>query len=233
MSLAALALATPLFGLSLSVDSTLAYGPAVATGPAIVASTPFSPSDDEGDGGSSGPSTAEQLAARGRMAPIHKWMGISTWVSMTATVVLGFIQYHNLYGFGASLGDTPCDQGTAVFGYEACLRQPLPHLISSILTTALYSVTFGLSYRMPDPMNFDEQDSDYGKNLRRHKRLRWVHLVGMIAQMGLGIVIANANRFGIDRANDYGTLQALSAVHMALGLTTYAALTWSGLIFIL
>jgi hypothetical protein len=34
--------------------------------------------------------------------------------------------------------------------------------------------------------------------------------------------------FGLDRANDYGTMQALATVHMATGLVTYGTLTWAG-----
>ena len=151
---------------------------------------------------------------------------------MTATVVLGYFQYYNLYGMFSGLSNTPCVEGRAIFGQNSCVRQPVPHLVSSIVTTALYSVTFGLSYRMPDPMGLSEGDSEYARNLRRHKRLRWVHLIGMAAQIGLGAIIANADKFGLSRANDYGTLQALSTVHFAIGLVTYAALTWAGVIFL-
>jgi hypothetical protein len=100
-----------------------------------------------------------------------------------------------------------------------------------MITTALYAATFTLSLMMPDPDGLDEGDSDYAKNLRMHKILRWVHFVGMISQLALGVVIANAESFGLDRANDFGTLQALSATHMAIGLVTFGALTWAGAIF--
>jgi hypothetical protein len=46
----------------------------------------------------------------------------------------------------------------------------------------------------------------------------------MVAQIALGIVIANTG----DRANDYGTLQALATAHLAAGVITYGALTWAG-----
>jgi hypothetical protein len=232
-TLTALVLATPLFGLQLQLD------PAVMTPstsvPVVSASLAFEPVPDEAEGGGGarpGPTTAELMQQRGRLSQIHKWMGVATWVSMTATVVLGYLQYYNLYGVFGSLSDSPCVQGNAVFGQSSCTRQPLPHLISSLMTTALYSVTFGLSLRMPDPMNLSEGESEYAKNLRRHKRLRWVHLAGMVAQMVLGVIIANSDTFGLSRANDYRALQALSTIHFAIGLTTYAAMTWAGVIFL-
>ena len=250
-TLAAFLLATPIFGFSLELDASVTAMPFAAQAPVAASLTQREGGDDEDAAGEensaaeddsaaeesaadadAAPSTAELMQQRGRITPIHKWMGVATWASMTATVFLGWIQWYNLYGFFSSASDNPCVDGHAVFGQGQCSGTPVPHLVSSILTTALYSVTFGLSYRMPDPMGLDEGDSDYAKNLRRHKRLRWVHLVGMIAQIGLGVVVANASRLGLDRTNDYGTLQALSTVHMGIGLVTYAALTWAGTIFL-
>lgn len=234
-------LATPFFGLTLHLDpGFMPMAPQVA-GPqlAVVAAAPENdaPESDaeESDSGptDSGPTAAEQMQQRGRITPIHKWMGIATWASMTATVALGWIQYNNLYGFFADEASNPCVEGRAVFGQGSCIDTPLPHLISSVLTGALYSVTFGLSYRMPDPIGLDEGDGEYARNLRRHKRLRWVHFAGMIAQFGLGILAANAESFGLSRANNYRALQAISTVHLAIGLVTYGTLTWAGLIFLL
>jgi hypothetical protein len=224
-TLAALLVATPIFGLSLEVDPSLAMTPA-ATAPMTAALS----TGDAGGGDPASeaePTNAELMQMRGRMAPIHKWFGIATWVSMTATLFFGWIQYYNLYGMGAGRDDNPCVQGDAVFGQGQCTGTPIPHLTTAILTTALYSVTFGLSFRMPDPLDLDEGDGDYAKNLRRHKRLRWVHLAGMIAQMGLGLIIANGSRLGLDRTNDYGTLQALSTVHLGIGMVTWGALSWA------
>ena len=231
--LAALLVATPVFGFSLSVAPSLAAGPSLSNVPVVAAvQTSAEGGEESGSDASPGaPTVAEQMQERGRLAKLHRALGIATWASMTGTVVLGFLQYWNLYG-GGGLADTPCVQGDAIFGQSSCTRQPLPHLISSIATTALYSVTFGLSLRMPDPMNLSEGDSDYAQNLRRHKRLRWVHLAGMVAQLALGAIIANGDSFGLSRANDYSTLKALSTVHMAIGLVTYGTMTWAGTIFL-
>lgn len=164
------------------------------------------------------------IRERNRVSSIHRIFGISTWASMTVTLVLGGIQYHNLYGEFSRLEDTPCVRGTAIFGQASCLGTPWPHAVSAGLTTALYFSTFTLSLLMPDPDNSAEGDSDFARTLRTHKILRWIHLGGMIAQIILGPIIAMAG----NRASDYGTLQALATVHMGLGIVTYGALTWAG-----
>ncbi len=246
-TLAALIIATPVFGFSLSLDP--AYMPQAPTsaGASMQLAMAMAVPDEDAEGTesddttpeaassapSSGPTIAEQMQTRARLTPLHKWMGIATWASMTVTVALGWLQYNNLYGFFSAREDTPCVSGNPAFGQRACVDTPWPHLASSILTAALYTSTFSLSLRMPDPIGLDRGNGEYARNLRRHKILRWVHLAGMVAQMGLGIVIANAEAFGMDRTNNYGTLQALSTVHLGLGLVTYASLTWAGLIFLL
>ncbi len=231
-TLAALVIATPLFGLSLSVSPDITPPDALAMQTIAATMVEEAPADGgPGDSASeAGPTIPQQMRERGRLAKLHKWLGIATWASMGVTLLLGGFQYHNLYGFFAGQEDNPCVSGGAIFGQGQCTGVPWPHLISSMLTTVLYSATFALSFRMPDPMNLSEGDSDYARNLRRHKRLRWVHFAGMIVQMGLGFIVANSERLGLDRANDYGTLQALGTVHMTVGLVTYAAMTWAGAI---
>lgn len=171
---------------------------------------------------------AEEMARRGRIARVHKWMGISTWAAMTGAVVMGTLQYANLYGFFDDLEDTRCVRGNAFFGQDACIDTPVPHLATSMLTGVLYYTTFGLSYRMPDPIGLDQGDSESARALRQHKRLRWVHFGGMALQMTLGVLVANPGIMGMDRANDFRALQALSTVHLLSGYTTYAVLTYTG-----
>ena len=173
---------------------------------------------------------ADAIRTRGRLAKIHRILGISTWVAMAATVTFGFIQYSNLYGFGGSHTDNPCVNGNAIGGFEACLGRPLPHTISSLVTTALYASTFTLSLFMPDPDDASTGDSAFASTLRMHKILRWVHLIGMITQIGLGIITANA--FDRSDPNDFKTAQALATVHMGVGLVTFGALTWAGALMV-
>ncbi len=173
---------------------------------------------------------ADAIRGRNRLAKIHRILGITTWVAMAATLTFGFIQYSNLYGFGGSHTDNPCVNGNAIGGYEACLGRPLPHTISSLVTTALYASTFSLSLFMPDPDNAAEGDSAFARTLRTHKILRWIHLFGMISQITLGLVTANL----FDRASesDFKTAQALGTVHMGIGLVTFGALSWAGALMV-
>ncbi|MFK7988879.1 MAG: hypothetical protein AB8I08_22865 [Sandaracinaceae bacterium] len=175
---------------------------------------------------------AEQLRQRQEIGTIHRAFGIATWGAMLATVVLGTIQFHNLYGGFGGPQDTPCVQGNAVFGSEQCWGVPYPHLISAAATTALYTSTFVLSFMMPDPDNLSEGDSQFAQTLNIHKILRWVHFGGMLAQIGLGILVANSSAIGLDRANNYDAQLALAAIHQGVGWVTFGALTAAGALMV-
>ena len=244
ISLVTFLLATPIFGLSLdSPPATIAprlesVSAQVDLTPALVAAglaqdDSVSASEAEGEAEADSGSKAdeervyqEQSTRRVELAKQHRLLGIATWVSMTLTVALGTIQYYNLYGFGADIGHNPCVEGNAIFGQGQCTGTPWPHLVAAGITTALYTTTFTLALMMPDPDDLANAKGEFASTVRLHKLLRWVHFGGMIAQIVLGIVIAN-NVAG-DRANDYGTLQALSTAHLAAGVITYGALTWAG-----
>jgi len=226
--LTALLLATPVFGFSLSIDSSLDTPPAVVVDPGVVLQVEVSAELDQ----PSEPTTADLVRKRNKLKRIHKGFGIATWSVMTLTVVAGFIQFYNQYGWWYSQGATPCVQGTAVFGQSQCSGTPTLHLTLGVVTAALYFTTFGLSVAMPDPLNVSEGDSEFARKLRTHKALRWVTFAGMLAQIGLGLVIANPEWFGIDRANNYNTLRALATTHLAVGAVTWGALTWQGAIML-
>ncbi|MBC7172398.1 MAG: hypothetical protein H5U40_08235 [Polyangiaceae bacterium] len=233
MSPLTLVLATPLFGLSLTLDPSFAASPVVFS-----QALPFTADIDPESAAEQAepqPDVATLMAQRARFGRIHQWMGIATWASMTATVALGWVQYANLYGHFADREDTRCVQGDPFFERgprDPCVGQPLPHLISSATTGVLYYTTFALSYYLPDPLGLDEGNSRSARALRQHKRLRWAHLSGMAIQILLGVFTANSDRFGLDRTNDYRALQALATVHLVTGLATYATLTWAGTIMI-
>jgi hypothetical protein len=233
-ALAALLFATPIFGLALeppAIDAALITAPIgvyASLDPEIVAQT--SAAADAVDEAEEDRRYTEQVRQRRELGQIHRALGIATWVSMTATVVLGFIQYYNLYGFGAGQDTNPCAAGSAVFGQEQCYGNPWPHRISAITTSALYTATFALSFAMPDPNHASEGNGAFADHLRIHQVLRWVHLAGMLAQVGIGIALASG-AFG-DRANDYSTLQAVAVVHQVIGWTTWGALTAAGAIML-
>ena len=242
-SLAALLLASPVFGFALHPPSvTPVIEPAVyaavvgdlgAMTPALLqaadeaGSGGAQASDDSKDADAEKDEYTREIKKRNALIKIHRPLGIATWASMTVTEVLGFIQYYNLYGFFADQGSNPCVKGTAVFGQDQCSGIPWPHAVAAGVTTGLYAATFTISLMMPDPDDLAHTKGAFGDTLRMHKLLRWVHFGGMLAQIALGLVIANGIG-GLDRANDYNTLQTLATIHLATGLVTLGALTWAG-----
>lgn len=222
--LAALVLATPIFGLSLQPPDLHA----------LQLRTPLPVLEASAEAAASGGALSaraqyvEDTRERNSLVKWHKPLGIATWGAMTATVVLGTIQYYNLYGFFDGRDDNPCVRGDAVFGQSQCSGTPWPHLGAAALTTGLYIGTGTLAALMPDPDDLSEGPGKFARTVRMHKLLRWVHLGGMVAQTVLGIFVANPGLIGMDRANDYDTLQALATVHLAAGYVTYGALTWAG-----
>jgi hypothetical protein len=231
-SLTALLLATPIFGFSLQPPAVAELLDLSAKTAAEVQSDGGSDADaDQAKKAKSGNDSqaeyVEQIKRRNSNAAIHRPFGIATWAAMTLTVAAGFIDYYNLYGFGASQGNNPCVKGTAIGGDGGCSTFRTIKSGAAYATTALYATTFTLSLMMPDPDNLSEGKGEFASTLRLHKTLRWVHFSGMVAQILLGIVMAHS-LLGLDRANNYGTMQALATVHMGLGLVTWGALTWAG-----
>ena len=224
-TLTALILATPLFGLSLQIDSSMLETPAVVVDPGVVLAVEVSTELQE-------PTTAELIQKRNKIKKVHKWFGITSWSLMTLSVVSGIIQFYNQYGWWDSQATNPCVEGTAILSQEACSGVPTPHLVLNTLTSAAYFTTFGLSFAMPDPLGVSEGDSKFAKKLRTHKVLRWVTFAGMLAQIGLGVASANSEWFGLDRANDYKALRGIATAHLAVSLVTYGAMTWAGAIMI-
>lgn len=256
--LAALILATPLFGFSLTppvADAGLMMGDPTVTLSAdvsspLLAALPMpallelaaTTADDVDTSAGTGRAVddgltdedrryADDVRRRAELGAVHRAFGIATWGAMTITTILGFIQYYNLYGVAGTPRDaTPCVTGNAVFGQDQCSGTPWPHLIAAMTTTALYTVTFSLSLLMPDPNDVGSGPGEFAERIRIHEALRWVHLVGMVAQTVIGLGIANG-WFG-DRANNYGTLEVLAGVHQAIGWTTWGVLTAAGAMMI-
>ena len=227
-TLTALMLASPLFGLSLQIDAALFEAPAAAIEPAVVLAVEVSTELEE----PAQPTTADLIRKRNKIKKVHKWMGITTWSLMTLSVVSGFIQFYNQYGWWKGQADNPCVQGNAIFSQGACSGVPTAHLVLNVTTSAAYFATFGLSFAMPDPLGVSEGDSKFAKRLRTHKVLRWVTFAGMLTQIALGVATANSEWFGLDRANDYNALRGLATAHLAVSLMTYGAMTWAGAIMI-
>lgn len=236
--LAAILLATPVFGLQLQAPP-LMPGPWFAVDAVeIDATLPMPALLDTQEASESSTSEADAryaAAVRQRMetGQIHRAMGIATWFPMTFTVIMGMIQYYNLYGFGAGRDDNPCATGSAAIGQDQCWGTPWPHLIGAALTSALYTVTlsFSIGLLLNDPNEVLTGRGAYSDRIRIHAVLALVHLAGMLAQTVVGVGLAN-NWFG-DRANDYSTMQTIAGVHQAIGWTTWGAFTGAGLLMLL
>ncbi len=226
--LTALMLATPLFGLSLQIDMAALEAPVAAVAPSAALAQDIQIELVQPDGRS----TADLVRQRNKIKRIHRGFGLATWALMTLSVASGFVQYYNQYGWYRSQATNPCVQGTAWPNQRQCSGVPTGHLTLVSLTSVAYFTTFGLSFAMPDPLGVAEGDSRFAKRLRAHKALRWVTFAGMIAQIGLGIVAANGQWFGLDRANDYNTLRSIATAHLALGVVTWGALTAAGAIMV-
>jgi hypothetical protein len=224
MSLAALMIATPLFGLSLQVDTAMLEAPAMAMDPGALFAVEVSTELQE-------PTTADLVRKRNKIKKVHKWLGITTWALTTLTVASGFVQYYNQYGWYRSQSTNPCVQGDAWPNQGQCSGTPVAHLTLSTLSGLAFFTTFGLSFAMPDPLGVSEGDGKFARKLRAHKALRWVTFAGFLTQIALGVVSANGEWFGIDRANNYNALRAIATAHLAVGVVTWGALTAQGALF--
>lgn len=250
-TLALLAFVSPIFGLRLEVQPSLMQLPPLLPGDAIEA--PLEPVTSEGPVASPAeaaqaeetPPAASttssrpilmpvddigaQMNRRARFARAHKRLGIATWAAMTTTVITGTLQYVNLYGVFSARDRTRCaGHGEPIFGDDACVGVPLPHVISTVVAGSLYYTTFGISFAMPDPIGLDRGNSESARALRQHKRMRWAHFGGMALQAVLGTMVANPHLIGLDRTNDYRALQTLATVHLVSGYATYGMLTYTG-----
>jgi hypothetical protein len=257
--LTALLLATPIFGLSLTAPALDALPISAAPIAQLELSeegeldgeldsdadersdseaTDTNPDSERDDAERAKPAPAQdkatylkQLRKRARLAKIHRTLGITTWVLTGVASIAGTIQWRNMYK--GDLGTNPCVTGDAWLGERQCYGTPWFHALTGFAAGAAYFTTLGFAIAMPDPDNASEGKSKYAKTLRTHKILRWVHLTGMVAQMVLGIVIANPKISGLDRTNDYDKQKTLSIVHLTSGWVTTAALSWAGTIMLL
>ncbi len=171
---------------------------------------------------------AAQLAQRAQIRDVHRALGIATWFSMAGTLILGGMQLHDDYGpFASRPEDTPCTRGAlgqpgGAYLQDFCFDAvPVPHLVSALVTSALYYTTFTLSFFMPDPLGAADSPGWGGERLRIHKTLRWLHLAGMVLSSVFGAVTANIP----STPDNFGERQALAITHFSLGLATYGLLT--------
>ncbi|AKF04480.1 hypothetical protein DB32_001629 [Sandaracinus amylolyticus] len=198
--LAALLVATPIWGFALRPPSTLDLE--VVGERVVVAATPseLAPPED--------PLQPEKMQwTRGIV--------LSTALAMAVTLGIGAVQFADEYGFHDSYDDTRCAQGTAVL--DNCGEDvPWQHAVAAGITAG--GVIFAtLKSFFIDFDGVARVDSDW----RVYETTRWVVLGMVVAQAIAGVLVSNAVRFGwADPVDDFDTLQAFAIGHMALGAAT-------------
>lgn len=208
-----------------------AAAPAEAAAPA--AAEPAGPAGPAEPAGPAGPAGADGSAAadepsidliqhRQQNVGIHRPLGIATFATLTATVVLGtFASINQRTWFGP--GECRAG-GSPILGFEfGCNGLSALHGVFAFATVSLYATTGIYALSMPDPERAAEGDSRGAVRLRIHKALAWVHAIGMVAMPILGFLGANPNAFGIqDTRGDFAA--AFRSTHEILGFVTWGAL---------
>lgn len=165
---------------------------------------------------------AGQVRQREELRPWHVAFGTATGIATYATTILGFLTYHDRYGFTGNGAESGCGTGSAIFGMAACNEPPWSHLITASTTMALFAVTFTLALFMPDPLDVAGSGGEQGTLLTVHKILRWGLLGLFVAQLALGLVTS--------AVTDYETQRGLAVTHLVLGVTTNLTMTTQGIL---
>ena len=207
-TLVALALSTPIWGFSLQ--------PPVAAAPDIMpeqAAQVRTVVVEEEILSSSADAWAESHNAA--MMNWTRAFQVSTTFAFAITGALGFIQFHDEYGFHDEYSETACGMGQLgdpILDYcgEAT---PWPHLISAGATASALLGTVMLS----TAVDFDRaarRDGDW----RTFETTRWIALALGVLQAGAGAFLANAERADwLTYENDFDVMQGLAITHMVLG----------------
>lgn len=163
---------------------------------------------------------------RGRTLRTHRAFAIATWATMLATLAVGTIQAANQDTW---FGRGNCASDPDAFGCRQSSLLTGLHLGLAIGTTALYTTTGVLAVAAPDPQRASEGDGSAERTLRLHKTLAIIHATGMILMPLLGLLSARPQILGINDQDDRAVFgRAMRTMHIAVGYTTFAALTFAG-----
>jgi len=139
---------------------------------------------------------SQALSRRRELLGLHQWAGFATLATMTATVVVGQLNYADKYGGGGDTG-----------------KYRTAHQVLAYGTTGFFAAAGVLALLAPSP---------FEKPLRLdtatlHKMSMIVATGGMVAQVVLGIVTAHSE--GSLSQRDF------ALAHQIIGYTTWAATT--------
>jgi hypothetical protein len=168
-------------------------------------------------------STAAQIRQREELRPFHIAFGTSAGLASWASTVIGFLTFHDRYGWDGDPASSGCAQGSPLLGADMCSGVALPHTILAATSATLFTTAFTIALFMPDPLNVADGRNELGTMLTIHKGLRWALLAMMVGQIFLGIVTANIEA-------DFETRRGLAIGHLALGATMWATMTTQGLL---
>lgn len=150
------------------------------------------------------PSVAGRAALRRGMLQAHQIAGLTTLGLMATTVVLGQLNYDDLFG------ETGAGSG----------RWSTPHHVAAYATAGSFVLTGGLSLLAPVPY---ERPGGFDAGTV-HRLAAFGAAAGLGGQVVLGILAGRAMRAG--RAD---RLEQLGAIHQATGYATLALLSTAAL----
>lgn len=168
---------------------------------------------------------AAGMAERRRLRPWHILFGNLTWAASNVATILGFIQFHDRYGFDGNPASAGCAGASPIFG-DTCApgSVPVPHVVAITALTLFYGSTFTIGAVMPDPLGVGEGPSARSQEINVHRALRWTSLAIMALQIVLGAISQNV------QFNDFGADRAMAATHLALGTVSWGVITAQGIV---
>lgn len=154
------------------------------------------------------PTLEKEIGKRRSMLKTHQVLGLTTLGLMTATAVVGQLNYANTYGSGADGDDT----------------WRVPHAVLSYTTAASFATTAYFSLFAPEPV---ERESGGLDTTTLHRIAVIGASAGMLAQAGLGFSAARAADAGHPtRPGD------LAEIHQVIGWTTLGFLAAAATVWV-
>jgi hypothetical protein len=154
------------------------------------------------------PELEHQIHKRRSMLKTHQILGLTTLGLMTATAVVGQINYGHMYGSNADGND----------------NFRVPHMVLSYTTAASFLTTAGFSVLAPEPVERETHGID---TVVLHKIAVIGASAGMLAQAGLGFSAARSADAGHPtRPGD------LAAIHQVIGWTTLGFLATAATVWV-
>lgn len=148
------------------------------------------------------PAKQEAAAARRRlMLQTHQILGITTWLAMGTTVVIGQLNYNDLYGSGDGNGD-----------YKRL------HKSLSYTTAGLFALTGAFALLAPEPF---ERPWRFDSALV-HRLATLGATLGIVTQVALGIFTRKQAGTGNPQSRDN------ARAHQIIGYSTFGLLTVAG-----